>query len=49
MKIISESGLINPFKIILIPALVFIASSLRRNPFIGCATIELQFKFPDRK
>jgi hypothetical protein len=26
----------------LIPASVFIASFLRRNPFLGCATIELQ-------
>ena len=25
----------------MIPALVFVASSLRRNPFIGCCTIEL--------
>ena len=28
--------------IFLIPASVFMASSLRRNPFIGSATIELQ-------
>ena len=29
----------------LIPAFDLSSSSLRRNPFIGCATIELRFNF----
>jgi hypothetical protein len=36
----NERGILKAF---LIPTPVFIASSLRRNPFISSATIKLQF------